>query len=73
MGKKMKIEHDGDWLKFIGETGFMESMIYFKPLGDSACLGLDDYCCEKLHISELKLLAKFLTEYVEKYDGNQND
>lgn len=65
----MKIEHDGEWLKFINNTGFMESMVYFKPSGDYAYLGLDNFYCEKLHISELKLLAKFLTEYVDKYES----
>lgn len=64
----MKIKHDGDWLKTINDEGLMESLVYFKTSSDYVYLGLDDFYCEKLHISELKLIAHFLSEYVENYE-----
>lgn len=64
----MEIKHDGDWLKTINDEGFMESLVYFKTSADYVYLGSDDCYCEKLHISELKLIANFLSEYVENYE-----
>lgn len=64
----MEIKHDGDWLKTINDEGFMGSLVYFKSSADYVYLGSDDFYCEKLHISELKIIAKFLCEYVENYE-----
>ena len=63
----MKIEHDGEWLKFTDNEGrYVELGLYLNKVENYYNIGLDNFYNDSLTLEKLKLLSEFLVEYIKK-------
>ena len=66
----MKIEHDGEWLRYTNDKGnFDELGLYFKKHKNHYHIGIDDFYYDSLTLEKLKLLSEFLVEYVKNEES----
>ena len=66
----MKIEHDGEWLKYTDdEDNFDELGLYFNKHENNYHIGIDDFYYDSLTLEKLKLLSEFLVEYIKNEES----
>ena len=67
----MKLEHDGEWTKFVDEEGkFLDLGLYFEKRDNFYLVGLDSYYHNNMSFEELKLFSEFLSDYVKNEENN---
>lgn len=67
----MKLEHDGEWTKFVDEEGnLLDLGLYFEKRDNFYLVGFDSYYHNNMSFEELKLFSEFISDYVKNEENN---